>query len=357
MDWLAGMNNVTKYIEDNLEEPIAYEALSKIVGCSVYEFSRIFSFMAGVSLSEYIRRRRLTRAVFDIQNGSDRIVDVALKYCYESQATFTRAFKELHGTTPLSARKSGVPLKAYPPISFTLTVKGASELSFRMERLDELQLMGVPCQFRIDEGGGTLASLFNSEIRFDELLENQASGNESLEIGEDGMPLLPDGYSMDDAHSISLGREGKGRGMHVKVFSQHDDTETKKDSPLSYVVVALDYAVDGDTVNGFFGFDRHDMRNFDSIPKEGDAPNLANSVHVTTTVIPATNWAVFSFDNDPAEGNVAEAYARILTEWLPESGYRRDETKAHLERYPFGAGGNWGWEIWLPVINLEKLRH
>ncbi len=80
MDWLKGMNNVIGYIEERLTQQIHYESLSKIVGCSVYEFSRIFSFMAGMSISEYIRRRRLSQAVFDIQNGSEKIIDIALKY-------------------------------------------------------------------------------------------------------------------------------------------------------------------------------------------------------------------------------------------------------------------------------------
>jgi len=79
MDWLKGMNGVIDYIEVNMTQPIKYESLSKIVGCSVYEFSRIFSFMAGMSVSEYIRRRRLSQAVFDIQNGKDKIIDIALK--------------------------------------------------------------------------------------------------------------------------------------------------------------------------------------------------------------------------------------------------------------------------------------
>jgi len=94
MDWLKGMNCVVEHIEQNLTQPIQYESLSRIVGCSVYEFSRIFSFMAGMSVSEYIRRRRLSQAVFDIQSGNEKIIDIALKYCYESPTTFTLAFKE-----------------------------------------------------------------------------------------------------------------------------------------------------------------------------------------------------------------------------------------------------------------------
>ena len=87
MDWFKGMNEVVDYIEENLTQPIRYEALSCIVGCSVYEFSRIFSFMAGMSISEYIRRRRLSQAAFDIQSSNEKIIDIALKYCYDSPAS------------------------------------------------------------------------------------------------------------------------------------------------------------------------------------------------------------------------------------------------------------------------------
>ena len=79
MDWLKGMNNVVEYIEGNLTQPIDCESMARSVGYSVHEFLRIFSFMAGMSVSEYVRRRRLSQAVFDIQNGSEKIIDIALK--------------------------------------------------------------------------------------------------------------------------------------------------------------------------------------------------------------------------------------------------------------------------------------
>ena len=143
MDLLKGLNSVAVYIEENLTQPIKYELLSRIVGCSVFEFSRIFSFLAGMSISEYIRRRRLSQAVFDIQNGNEKILDIALKYCYESPTTFTRAFKELHGIAPTAARKVSTPLKTYPPITFVLTIKGVNAMEFRIEKKDSFQIMGL----------------------------------------------------------------------------------------------------------------------------------------------------------------------------------------------------------------------
>jgi len=150
MDWLKGMNNVAKYIEENLTQPIRYEMLARIVGCSIYEFSRIFSFMTGVSISEYVRRRRLSQAVFDIQHGNEKIIDIALKYCYESPAAFTRAFKELHGTAPLSARKSNVPLKNFPAIKFILSIKGVSEMNFRIVEKPAFSVVGIKHLFKSD---------------------------------------------------------------------------------------------------------------------------------------------------------------------------------------------------------------
>ena len=156
MDWLNGMNRVMGYIEDHLTERLNLESLARMVGCSVYEFSRIFSFLTGMSVSEYIRRRRLSQAVFDIQGGQGKIVDIALKYGYESPASFTRAFKELHGTTPLSARGTGISLKTYPPMSFSLTMKGAESLKFRIEKRESFQIAGLA---GYDEECGTGDSL------------------------------------------------------------------------------------------------------------------------------------------------------------------------------------------------------
>ncbi len=143
MNWLIGMNEVVEYIEENLKCTIDYEVISKKVCCSTYEFSRIFSFMTGISISEYIRRRRLSQAVFDIQGSGQKIIDIALMYGYESHAAFSRAFKDMHGQSPTAVRKNGVQLKTYPKLSFTLSIRGGSELNFRMETKQSFKIMGL----------------------------------------------------------------------------------------------------------------------------------------------------------------------------------------------------------------------
>ncbi len=143
MDWLLGMNQAVNYIEENLDGDISYSTAAKFVCCSQYEFQRIFSFMAKVTLSEYIRKRRLTLAAYDIQMNKERITDVAIKYGYDSVAAFSRAFNQQHGTTPTSARNKGVLLKSYPRISFKFVIQGVDKMEYKIVHKDEIRVIGI----------------------------------------------------------------------------------------------------------------------------------------------------------------------------------------------------------------------
>ena len=92
--------------------------ITKIAGSSVWEFQRLFSFVAHTTLGEYIRSRKLTLAANDIQNGNEKIIDIALKYGYESSAAFSRAFSRQFGISPSQARSEGALLPAYPKLIF-----------------------------------------------------------------------------------------------------------------------------------------------------------------------------------------------------------------------------------------------
>lgn len=104
LDWVKQLNIAIRYIEDHLTGTIEYDELAKMLCCSTYQFQRMFAFMNNVPLSEYIRRRKLSLAVADIQKG-ERVIDVALKYGYSSPTAFSRAFQCLHGIPPSEARK------------------------------------------------------------------------------------------------------------------------------------------------------------------------------------------------------------------------------------------------------------
>ncbi|KAA1188097.1 helix-turn-helix transcriptional regulator [Paenibacillus sp. B2(2019)] len=108
MDWLERMNSAMEYIETNLADKISYDDIAQIACCSGYHFQRMFPFITGITLSEYIRRRRLTLAAFELQTTKIKVIDVAMKYGYDSPEAFARAFKNLHGIVPISARDKGV---------------------------------------------------------------------------------------------------------------------------------------------------------------------------------------------------------------------------------------------------------
>jgi len=131
MEWLERMNRALAYIEANITVEISMEEVAKLACCSSYHFQRMFSFITGVPLAEYIRRRRLTMAALDLQSGNSRVIDVALTYGYDSPDAFTRAFHKLHGMTPSAAREPGVKLKAYPRLTFHLSVKGDKDMDIK----------------------------------------------------------------------------------------------------------------------------------------------------------------------------------------------------------------------------------
>lgn len=151
MDLLGSLNKALEYIEANLTEDIDLKEAAKLAHCSEYHFSRMFSFLAGITLSEYIRRRRLTLAAFELQTSNLRIVDVAVKYGYNSADAFSRAFQGLHGILPSSVKSHVTSLKAYPRMTFQLTIQGGSAMNYRIVEKEPFRIVGimkrVPIQF------------------------------------------------------------------------------------------------------------------------------------------------------------------------------------------------------------------
>lgn len=143
MDSLKRMNEALSYIEENLMNDIDLKEVARIALCSEYHFQMMFSFLAGVTLSEYIRRRRLTLAAFELKNRNLRVIDVAVKYGYSSADSFTRAFQGLHGITPSEARNNGQSLKAYPRMTFQLSINGGNEMNYRIEEKEAFSIVGI----------------------------------------------------------------------------------------------------------------------------------------------------------------------------------------------------------------------
>ena len=153
MDLLKNMNDSMKYIEENLTNEIDFKIVARLAQCSEYHFKRMFSFLAGIPLSEYIRRRRLSLAAFELTTSTIKIIDVAIKYGYSSPDSFTRAFQNLHGVTPSEARNNGQPLKAYPLMTFQLSIRGGNEMNYRIEEKEAFNIVGIMKRVPIIFGG------------------------------------------------------------------------------------------------------------------------------------------------------------------------------------------------------------
>ena len=181
MDWQKCMNQAIDYIENNLSDEIDYSTAAQYMNCSVWEFQRIFSFMAQTPLSEYIRRRRLTLAAHDIQVNNDKVIDVALRYGYDSPDSFSRAFNQLHGTTPKSARDDGVTLKVFPRLIFKFILKGVESMDYRIEEKETFQVIGRTKRMTTVNdahynGIGALWNEWNSTKMFDKFHGRYAKG-------------------------------------------------------------------------------------------------------------------------------------------------------------------------------------
>lgn len=147
MDFLNRMQGALTYIEENLDGELDPAQLAQAACCSAYHFPRMFMSLTEVPLSEYIRRRRLTRAASDLQAPGARVLDVAIRYGYESADAFSRAFYRQHRVLPSQVQREGqgLQLTYYPPLAFHLTIQGGTPMQVRFEHLDfPLRIVGRP---------------------------------------------------------------------------------------------------------------------------------------------------------------------------------------------------------------------
>ena len=175
MEWLHRMTDAIDFIEDHLTEAIAMEDIARRAYASSFHFQRTFHVLTGVTVAEYVRKRRLTLAAQELCTSATlKVVDVALKYGYESPESFTKAFRKVHGLAPSDARTLGVPLKAFPRLSFHLSLKGDQDMEYRIIHRDRFAVTGktirvstkdgenfrrIPQFWETSYGDGTVAAL------------------------------------------------------------------------------------------------------------------------------------------------------------------------------------------------------
>lgn len=143
MNYYENLNEVIDKIEDSLTQKIDYKDLAKVVGTSSYTLQRIFAFLTGITLTEYIRKRRLSKAAEELLISDIKIIDLAIKYQYDSPISFSNSFKKMHGVSPQVLRKSDLSIKTFPKIEFKPTIDIIEELEYTVKKLGKQKLYGI----------------------------------------------------------------------------------------------------------------------------------------------------------------------------------------------------------------------
>ncbi len=149
MNWIIGMQKAIDYIEAHLTEEIDYDAVARESFSSSFHFQRVFSILVGITVGEYIRNRRLSLAGAELAAEGSRVIDVALKYSYESPDSFAKAFQKFHGILPSAARTGGT-LRSFSRLSLKISLEGGTSMNYRIEDKPAMTLTGYRRRFSGD---------------------------------------------------------------------------------------------------------------------------------------------------------------------------------------------------------------
>ncbi|MBN1412155.1 MAG: AraC family transcriptional regulator [Spirochaetales bacterium] len=293
MDWIERMNHAIKYIEDNLlDNPDSLEA-AQFANASLYHFQRMFHMLTGFSVGEYVRNRRLSLAAQDLLTGTEKIIDIAFRYGYESPESFSRAFVRLHGVSPSDSRKEGIRLKLFAPLSFNLSIKGDISMDFKIKTLGPFSVSGKGIRVPTENGENfKRIPLFWKECEQDGSLKK-----------------------IEKITQTSKNGLFQGAMLAVLCYNESDTNEE-----FSYLI---------------------------------GAETLDNPAEMEIVKVPAMTWAVFE-SIGPMPDAIQDVWKRIFSEWFPQSNYEHAPAP-ELEVYPPEVPNqkNYYCEVWIPVIKKK----
>ncbi|WP_027630391.1 AraC family transcriptional regulator [Ruminiclostridium cellobioparum] len=283
---LNELNHVIDYIEEHLTDDLSLEIISEYAGVSDYHFRQIFFYLSGLTLSEYVKNRKLSEASMDLLHG-EKVTDVALKYGYQSMDGFTRAFKKWSGFLPSDVIKKGIS-KSFPKLSFIITVKGGINMEFRIEDKPAFNLVGVSNRVPIQFEG------VNNEIV---KLAQSITDEQKKEM-----------HSLQNIKPYEI----------VNASYEADANFLKEEGDLTHLIGVL--------------------------TTESQVSDLLEVVPVE-----AYTWAVFP-NEGPFPSTLQDTMAKIYSEWLPSSDYEVINapsfsfTKMDKNKINFAYS-----EVWIPV--------
>jgi len=289
MEWSERMNAAIDYIEENLADEIDFTKAAEKACCSTFHFQRVFYAINDITPVEYARRRRLTQAARELTSSTTKVIDIAIKYGYESPDAFSRAFRQLHGVTPTAAREPGVTLTAFPRISFHIELKGGNDMDYRILEKPAFPIAMTSRQF------------------------TTANGQNFIQIPKWWEDFLasPDSQKMTALTGGEPGAITRG------------------------VMLGICYG-EADAIEFSYGIGVELAENTPS----GDFERIE---------IPASTWAVF----DCTLANLQNVTKRIFSEWFPSTGYEHDavpELEVYLPEQP---NEEMQCELWMPVVKKK----
>ena len=148
--WIDGFQESIDFMEQNLTEELDIEEIAGKAGLSPFYYQRIFGALCGMTVGEYIRARRMTLAAQELNRKDIRVIDVAVKYGYDSPDSFAKAFQKFHGITPSMAKERGAPLRSFAPLHIKITMEGGTMLDYRIVEKAPFTIVGVKRPFNSD---------------------------------------------------------------------------------------------------------------------------------------------------------------------------------------------------------------
>ena len=271
MDWILGLQKAIDYIEEHLTEPIDYEVVAARSFSSSYHFQRVFSILCGFTIGEYIRNRRLSLAGAEISASDAKIIDIALKYGYESPDSFAKAFQKFHGILPSAARKNGSSLKSFSRLVLKISLEGGSAMNYRIEEKPEMILTGYKQKFAGVPYG-----------------EERANQEEKMFVTTRAKQWLLRGASYDYDTDYCVNKNIDDNGYDF------------------YIASALDK------------YERDNLYNPDVTGVE-----FMESMNFENIKIPKQTYVIFETERNKCPTNhYMDIRKRIVSEWLPSSGYQ-----------------------------------
>lgn len=161
MNWIEAIENAVSFIERNITEDLTVGRIAAEVNISAFYFQKGFLMLCGYTVGEYIRMRRLSLAGSELLTSDIKVIDLAMKYGYDSPDSFTKAFRRFHGCTPTDVRKGGANIKAFAPLHIILTLDGGTVMEYRIEKKSAFKVMGISKMFSYESADRDIPQFWN----------------------------------------------------------------------------------------------------------------------------------------------------------------------------------------------------